>query len=95
MTTRTITATILLVLAAVLLAGCDKITKAPNNPCAMDNATQKAQAEANLKNVELQIEVQKRLTTIQMKVIDQCVTQGGTPIIGNGNVDCKAKPGGK
>lgn len=83
----------ILCFAALFCAGWDLGADSPERvQCVADNATLKANAEAQTKSNEVLLEIQKRITTVQMDVSKRCADLGGIPIYANQNVDCKAAP---
>jgi len=77
-----------LCLAALTMGGCDfgDSTPARTAPCASEKAT----AEAQIKASEVQLEAQKRITTIQLDVAKRCADRGWIPVYINQNVGCNA-----
>ena len=67
---------VLLVGLVVFLAGCEYYT--PHDGDAVD----RSQREMNL-------QIQKRLSDMQLAVAKSCIDKGGVPVFTNGNVDCK------
>jgi outer membrane PBP1 activator LpoA protein len=74
---------LILALACLSLAACDDFPKKVDNGCGQ------AQAEAQTKIAEMQVNQQKMFNQLQLKVVEACVNKGNIPIFQNGNVDCK------
>jgi hypothetical protein len=77
--------------AALLLTGCSdwKTAATPETP-EPSKTLEIAQIEVMKARAEEQAELHKRVTTLQLDVIKRCADRGNTPVLFNGNVDCKA-----
>lgn len=74
---------------ALCLTGCEAIQGKEDKKVGADARMVEAQTQAQIQNAQLQIEANKRITTLQLEVIKQCVSDKHIPVFINGNVDCK------
>ena len=68
-------------------AGRNAVIESPS--CQLNNATVKAQADAQKASIDFSAAQQRTEVQLRMKVIDTCVNRGQIPVIVGGNIDCK------
>jgi hypothetical protein len=82
--------TLLLVISmTLLLCGCETVKGMGEKPADLNTRLTEAQVKIQESQSAVQVEAQKRITTLQLEVIKQCVADKHIPVFLNGNVDCK------
>ena len=88
----TLVVALLLAIAGVVYYASHQASPDQANKCAMDNATIKAQLDAQKSVTDYNAACAKRDGELRLAVIKACVDRGNLPVFLGGNIDCKVAP---